>query len=302
MLGILLALVAAVLNAIASVLQRRADRDEPDERAFSLRLLLDLVVRPVWLAGIAAILLGFLVQATALTLGNVTVVQPLLIAELPFTLLLAAAVFRTPIRSREWTAIGLLAVGLAAFVVALGPTGGGPASAGLAAWLVGLAVTLVLAGALVVAGVRTCGPPRAVWLGLATGVGFGLTAVLVAGVGAAYQHGLVGVLGAWQTWAVVVIGPLSFFLLQNALQAGNLVASQPGMTLTNPVVAVVWGLTVFGEHARGGAWLVGTLLGTGMLGVGTVLLSRSPLLQDDHPEGLPDGRSDRPRERVPAAS
>jgi hypothetical protein len=292
-----LALVAAVLNSCASVLQRRAGADEPDERAFSLRLLLDLVTRPVWLAGIAAMLVGFLVQATALTLGDIMVVQPLLIAELPCTLLLAAAVFHTRLRAWEWTAVGLLAVGLAAFLVCLGSSSGGAATAGLTAWLIGLAVTLGLAGALVAVGYYSHGTRRAGWLGIATGIVFGLTAVLVAGVGAAYRNGLVGVLTAWQTWALVILGPLSFFLLQNALQAGDLVASQPGLTLADPVVAVVWGLTVFGEHARGGLWLVGTFLGAGLLIVGSLMLVRSPLLHDDQ---RGEHRSEQPSERRPA--
>ena len=57
------ALLAAALNAAASVLQRRAARDEPDEREFSLRLLLDLVRRPAWFAGIGCVVVGFGAQA-----------------------------------------------------------------------------------------------------------------------------------------------------------------------------------------------------------------------------------------------
>ncbi|MDQ3899383.1 MAG: hypothetical protein M3319_02650, partial [Actinomycetota bacterium] len=102
----------------------------------------------------------------------------------------------------------------------------------------------------------------------------------------------------WQTWALVILGPLSFFLLQNALQAGDLVASQPGMTLADPVVAVVWGLTVFGEHARGGPWLVGTFLGAGLLIVGTLVLVRSPLLHDESRRG--GRRSEQPSESCAA--
>lgn len=80
---------------------------------------------------------------------------------------------------------------------------------------------------------------------------------------------------------VVVVGPVGFYLLQNALAAGNLVASQPGFTLTNPLVSVVWGLAVFGEQARRGAWLAGTLIGALLIGLGTILLARSDLLNPD---------------------
>ena len=85
--------LAVTLNAAASVLQRRAAHDEPAEREFSLRLLLDLAHRPAWFVGIACVIAGFAAQAVTLTLGGVATVQPLLIAELPFTILLAAVVF-----------------------------------------------------------------------------------------------------------------------------------------------------------------------------------------------------------------
>jgi hypothetical protein len=43
----LLAPLAALANASSSMLQRRANRDEPDDASLSLRLVLDLLHRPV---------------------------------------------------------------------------------------------------------------------------------------------------------------------------------------------------------------------------------------------------------------
>jgi drug/metabolite transporter (DMT)-like permease len=278
MIGVLLAVLASAMNAAASVLQRKASRDEPAQLAFSVRLLWDLVRRPVWLAGIGAVVLGFALQAVALALSPVSVVQPLLISELPMTLVLASLVFRRSIAASDWWAVLAMGVGLAVFSYCLEPTGGRPLRAPLWAWIVGLAASLVLMGALTVAGRRTKGGRRAALLGLATGVGFGTTAVLVAAVGAA---GVGAMLVTWQTYAVVLIGPASFFLLQNTLQAGELVASQPGMTLSNPLVAMAWGFTVFGEHARGGGWLAGEILGAALIGAGTLILVRSPVLKPD---------------------
>jgi hypothetical protein len=42
----------------------------------------------------------------------------------------------------------------------------------------------------------------------------------------------------------------SMWLLQNALHAGKLVAAQPGMTLLDPVVSIIWGAGVPRIHAR----------------------------------------------------
>lgn len=297
-LAIGLAVLAAALNALASVLQRRAAADEPDDREFSLRLLLDLVRRPVWIGGIASVAVGFAVQAVALTLGGVAVVQPLLVAELPFTILLAALVFRRRPGADEWWPIAALAVGLAAVVCALAPQGGDPAAVSGPVWAAGSAVTAALFAVGLLAGLHTTGPRRAAAFGIATGVLFGYVAVLVAAVGAVYRSGIPAVLTTWQTWAVVVVGPASFFMLQNALQAGSLVASQPGLTLANPLVATVWGVVVFDEQVRRGGWLALTAAGVLLLVVGTVALARSPLLREDEPaRGTPDSTPTRGGQR-----
>ena len=281
MLAIGLAVLAALLNAVASVLQRWAGRAEPDERAFSIGLLFDLVRQPVWIAGIVAITTGFLTQVVALTLGHIAMVQPLMVAELPFAILLAASVFRLRPRRSEWVAIAALTVGLALFIFCLAPGGGDPLAAPTAAWLVGLGVTAAAVAGAVLWGRSRRHEQRAALLGIATGVAFGLIAALASAVGAAYRNGLAGVFASWQTYAVIVSGPAAFFLLQNALQAGRLVASQPGLTLANPIVSVGWGIGVFGEQVRGGGWIASSLLGAALIAAGTVLLARSPLLAHD---------------------
>lgn len=279
MLGLALMLVAASLQGASSVLQRYASRDEPDSAGFSLRMFLDLARRPAWVFGILAMLSGFVLHAVSISLAPIALVQPLLVAELPFTLLLASWAFRMRIPRRDWLAIGLQSVGLAAFVACLSPSGGDPAAVTVATWVLAIAATTAGVGLLVLLGYRARHEHRAAWLGVATGATFGLNSSLIAGIGAAVSQGA-GLFETWQTYGVAVVGPLSFFLLQNALGAGNLVASQPGFTLTNPLVSVAFGLAVFGEHGRGGAFVVGTVAGALLIAAGSILLARSPLLDD----------------------
>ena len=279
MLAGALALLAAALNAAASVLQRRAGSRQPDRRVFSPRLILALLRQPVWFLGIAAITAGFAAQAGALTLGTIAVVQPLLVVELPLTLILASVTFRVRPGRVEASATLVLTVGLIVFIYALAPGGGDPLGVSTWTWLIGLSATSGVGAVLVALGRRAVRHRRAALLGAATGVGFGLTAVLTAAAGAAAAaHGPVAVLTTWQTYALLVIGPLSFLLLQTALQAGSLVASQPGLTLANPLVAVTWGVAVFDEHTRGGAWALLAALGAALVVAGTVALTRSPVL------------------------
>lgn len=284
-------IVAALLNASASVLQRRATKDEPESASFSFGMVLDLVRRPAWILGILAMISGFLLHGVSISLSQIALVQPLLVAELPFTLILASWAFRSRIPRRDWLAIGMQSAGLAAFVGCLAPTGGDP-RVSIATWTLGIGATAAGVIALVVLGYRDRHEHRAALLGVATGATFGLNSALIAGVGAVVSHGG-NLFTTWQTYGVAILGPVSFYLLQNALQAGNLVASQPGFTLTNPLVSVTWGLAVFGEQARSGLFLIGTIAGAALIGAGTIMLAQSSMLdpnanQRDQQDPSPD--------------
>lgn len=270
-------IAAALLNASASVLQRLRAKAEPESAAFSLRLIRNLMRHPTWALGVFAMTSGFVLHGIAISVSRIALVQPLLIAELPFSLILGSWVFRMRIPRRDWLAIGLQSVGLAAFLACLAPAGGNPLVP-LPTWIVSLAATSILVVALVLFAYRKTQEHRAALLGVATGAAFGMNSALIAGVGASVAHGS-NLLTTWQTYGVVVVGPTSFFLLQNALHAGNLISSQPGFTLTNPLVSVAWGIAVFGEQGRTGPFLIGTVAGAALIAVGTVMLSRSELLQ-----------------------
>ena len=297
MVAVVLMIVAAALQASASVLQRTAARDEPESLSFSLTMFLDLIRRPAWLFGILAMLSGFVLHGVSISLSQIALVQPLLVAELPFTLVLASLVFHLRIAVRDWAAISMQTIGLAAFVTCLAPTGGDPAAVSAAGWAIAIGATVAGVLLLVVLGYRGRREHRAALLGIATGATFGLNSSLIAGIGAAVGHGD-GLFTTWQTYAVAVVGPVSFYLLQNALKAGNLVASQPGFTLTNPLVSVAWGLAVFGERGHTGIFLTGTIIGAILIVAGSILLAKSSLLDPDEPPAEPwDGH---PSERVQA--
>jgi drug/metabolite transporter (DMT)-like permease len=275
--SIVLAVAASAANAVASVLQRKAAREQPESDAFELRLLWHLVHQRAWLGGVTAMICGFLLQVGALGTGPIALVQPILILELGFTLVLSSVVFRTGLRAREWFAVAGMSVGVALLLFALRPSGGHPGAVPGWTWALASAVTVGVVAVLAFVGYRARDTGRAAYLGVATGVAFGFTAALIAGITAG---GLSHLFADWQTYALVVAGPAGFFLLQNALQGGRLVASQPGLTLANPLTALGWGVVVFGEQAQSGGWIVLALAGVGLIGLCTVLLGRSLSLQD----------------------
>jgi drug/metabolite transporter (DMT)-like permease len=77
---------------------------------------------------------------------------------------------------------------------------------------------------------------------------------------------------------MIVTGCLGMFLAQSALNAGPLVAAQPGLSLSDPVVSILWGVLVFHEQVRRG-WFIVLAAGCGLvLAAAVAVLARSPLL------------------------
>jgi drug/metabolite transporter (DMT)-like permease len=253
--SVLFALLTALFNGLASVLQRLAAATAPPSRALHLSLLAYLVRRKVWLAGIAMVILAAACQATALATGPVALVQPIFIIELPFTLLVASRVNRRRLPRMTWWAIGLVTVSLGAGLATAAPSGGSD-QASTRVWITALIVTGVFETAVITVGVRTRGNARAAALGLAAACGYALTATLMKSAVAALPRGAAAFFSTWQLYATAVAGVGALFLLQNALQAGTLVAVQPPLTLGDALISVSYGVTIYGEEIQTGGWLL----------------------------------------------
>jgi drug/metabolite transporter (DMT)-like permease len=278
-LSFLCAVLASFGNALANVMQRKASLQQPSDRPFGIRLLLDLVRQPVWLIGFGGLVASFVLQAVALGLGQLSAVEPIITLEVPLTLLVASRVFRTHLGRVEWSGIMLMTAGMIALVTTLNPRPGDETDVSPVTYVMaggGTAATIV---ALVVASGRGGATWRTACLGAAAGTSFGLTATLIkATIAQGDTHGLVGVLTTWQTYVAISSGVLGLVLVQWALHTGPLLAAQPGFTLMDPLVSILWGVLVFNEVTRTGAWLVGATLGAVAVGGGVLLLARSPLL------------------------
>lgn len=275
MVSLVLAVLAAACNALSSVMQRKANLAEAKQREFGVALLLHLVARPAWLVGLAALIASFLLQATALATGTLSAVEPILVLELPLTLVLAAYVFRRPIRHRYWLVAAGMAGGLALLVAVLDPSGGDAQHISTPLALVATAGTAGGVVALVLAARSGPRRSRAALYGVAAGSGFGLTASLMKlAVSRLSADGAAGLFSAWETYAMVVFGIASLGLVQAALNAGTLVAAQPGITLLDPLVSLLWGTVVIGEHTRTGPVLVLAGVGAAAIAGGAVVLAR----------------------------
>jgi hypothetical protein len=202
-------------------------------------------------------------------------------------------VFHRRLDRASWVDIAAMTLGMALFLFALRPTAGDPGRPDGLAWALGAGVTGAVVCGLAAAGLIASGSRRAALFGGASGVAFALTATFMSG---ALSAGLsTSLFTRWQTYLVVVAGLVAMLLLQGGLQAGSLVAVQPGVTLSDPVVAVVLGTTLFAESVRTGPWVAAQVVGAVAVGWGAVRLSRSPVADPDRDTtGEATGDSRRP--------
>jgi drug/metabolite transporter (DMT)-like permease len=278
--SVLFALLTALFNGMASVLQRQAARTAPESHALHLSLFAYLIRRKVWLAGIGLVIVAAVCQATALATGPVALVQPIFIIELPFTLLVASRLNRRRLPAMTWWAVGLVTVSLGAGLAAAAPSGGSD-HASTKVWIIVLIVTGAFEAVVIGAAVRARGNARAAALGLAAACGYALTAALMKSAVAALPRGAGAFFGTWQLYATAVAGVGALFLLQNGLQAGTLVAVQPPLTLGDALISSAYGVTIYGETVQTGGWLlVIEIVAVIAIALGCIQLSRS--LADVH--------------------
>jgi drug/metabolite transporter (DMT)-like permease len=290
--AIAVALVAALLFAVGFVMQQRAAAEVPDEESLGLGLVRRLVRRPVWLVGSGADTLGYVAQAAALGLGSLVLVQPLLATSLLFALPLGAWWAKRRLRRSDAAWALALTVGLAVFLVAGEPTEGVD-RADVTEWLIAAAVLAPITGACVLAAARSRGSARAVLLAVATGILYGVTAALTKGVVSLLDDGIVGVVTSWEPYALVATAGLGTYLQQAAFQAGDLAQSLPAVSVLEPVVAVILGVSLLQEElqADGLEWALIALSAAAMI-VATAALARSQA----------EARPQAPRQPVAAAA
>lgn len=270
-----LAFLAAFANATSSLLQRKANKDKSD---------ITLLKRPLWLLGVCVALVSFALQAVALSQGSLAAIEPVLAFELALVVLGSGIFFHAHIGKQEWLSVALMTVGTVGLIVALNPQKREQVVISPLGWTLALGLSGLLIGICCVAAywVRRR-EYQAALLGVGTGAALGLTSSLLKDAMLVLkQGGIASLLSSWELYVAIVIGILTFVLLQVALRSGKLVASQPGITLADPFVAILWGGFIFEEKMNGGGAIFFAVLAALLLSAGAVLLARAPALEGHH--------------------
>ena len=247
----LLALGAAFFIAIGDVIHQRSAHEVTDEQVSHLELFTRLLRDRQWWLGSLVAAAGFGLQAAALGLGSVLLVQALLVTSLLFALPINARVSHRRVTRWEWMWAALLAAAVVVIVTVGNPTAG-HSRASLETWT---AVVVVLGPALVlcVLGANIVkGRASAVLLGFVSGALWGLFAVLTKGVVDRLDDGLWALIRTPELYVWALVGIAGTAYQQASFRAGSLTASLPTMTVAEPLVGSLLGVVVLGEALRPG--------------------------------------------------
>ena len=229
-------------------------------------------------------IIGFVLQVTALRYGGLAIVQPVLAFELILVFAYMSILGTRSIARRDWFAAASMTAGLGLFLYSASPTNGRVGAPASSWWFAGLGIGVAVIVAIAIAydwggHRRTSQTRRAAALGVATGATWGFVAAVIREFGARLDVGFGALFTNWSPYVLIGTGIIAMVLESNAVSAGSLAASQPGFTITDPLVATLLGIVIFDERIRLGAIeLCGELAAAVLVIVGAVVLSHSPIV------------------------
>lgn len=280
-LGVVGAVLAATLYNGGIALQALEARETPPEQALRPSLLAGLFVRRRWLLGTLLVTAGWGLQAAALLVTPLTVVQPILAVGLVLLLVIGTRVLHERVGAREISGVAAVCAGLLVLTLAAPDHTFTRASAGT------LAIGLVALGAAALLPYLLGGLGRRPGLSVVLGTGLayawcGITTKLVAD---AAGRGDWGIAGLWVLATALAAG-VGLLSEMTALQTRPATRVAPVVLVVDIVVAVGFAGALVGERwdqtPLGGAVLLGGVL---LLTGGAAVLASSPAVAAaGHPE------------------
>ena len=276
-IAIALSLLSAVALAFGAQFQNQAVGKTEDPQAttrIGLRAVLRLVRRPRWLTGMAFLVGGALLQITALTLAPLIVVQPIGAVALAITALLNARSTKRRVTNSTWIAISLCTFGIATFVAVASAVAKESHldDGNLLQILTVLVAILVL---FAVAFFTFARRAKAITYILGAGILYGFVASLIKAVVQRIAQGdltPLTVLCALTTGLAVLLGG---WFVQNAYASGPPDLVIAGLTVVDPMVAVLVGIIVLGEAKSANPLVLITFACSGLVAItGVWLLSK----------------------------
>ena len=256
--GLGCALLSALGTNLAFLFKHRGAVEAPDVvMRDPLRSAIDLFRSKWWSIGWGVAAVAFALHVAALTLAPISIGQAVLAGGLVFLAVLAERFFGFELGRRQWTGIGLVAVSLTLLTL----TGGGEGEAHSGYSLAGMIIfesIAVCVGLLLVVShlIERIPAQRGVLLGIAAGLGFGISDVAIKALSGDLDSGPVGLLSPWSV-VIVTAAVFSFFASARSLQIGDGVAVIAVTSVAANLSTILAGLAVFGDRLGNDALVVG---------------------------------------------
>lgn len=283
MIAISLAVIASVFFAFGTTLQHTSVGKEiaarnSHTRKIGLTRLLALLRNRRWLGGLALVLGGAAMHIYSLTLAPVTVIQPIGILAVVWSVLLGAKLHHYRPDRRIWATVGLTVAGIVAFTaLSASNTTNDQTVINPVAVFAACGAVYVLSAIVALLARRGPGWLRCLGWGAAGAILYGLTSAQLKTMTQLLTEP--GVFTSPIFWGCVaslvpayVVGG---WMIQQGFASGPAEVVVGAMTTVDPLIAVLFGIIVLGEGALI-SWPVALgMVATGLLAtLGVVLLSR----------------------------
>jgi drug/metabolite transporter (DMT)-like permease len=247
--GLICALLSALGTNLAFLFKYKGAVAAPDvDMRHPLRSAIDLFRSRWWSIGWGVAAVAFALHVAALTLAPISIGQAVLAGGLVFLAVLAERFFGFELGRRQWVGIGLVAVSLALLTLTGGGGGKANSSYSLAGMIVFEGIAVGIGGLLVVSHwIERIPVQRGVLLGIAAGLGFGISDVAIKALSGDLDSGPIGLLSPWSV-VVVTAAVFSFYASARSLQIGDGVAVIAVTSVAANLSTIVAGLAVFGDR------------------------------------------------------
>lgn len=301
LLGIPLALAGAVFMSLGAQYQSRGVRKVErlvgvtGQRGLSLSHFLRLLRRPSWVVGTLLLGLAVVCQLSALAVAPLIVVQPLGAVSLVITTLLNAQMTGHMPTKKSITSIALCVGGIFLFVIvaALFATERPVADVELMTVLVILLVVgILLGGAWVLLRTRL----NALFYITAAGMLYGFVATFAKIIILRIQNSDFGLITIVCVLALAAAAAVGGYFVQSAYSSGPPDLVIAGLTVIDPIVAVLIGALVLGEASHAPVWAVVVFVIAGATAsVGVFLLAKHHPQVISESQGVGIARGSDPR-------
>jgi len=245
--GLALAVVAALLGNLASLLKHRGCQGtEPVRIRRPLRSARRLAASPWFAAGWVLAACAWLVHVAALSMAPISLVQAVLAGGAVTLAVMAQRFFGDPVERRQWMALVLGGAGLAMLVLTVPRFSGSHSGFSLAA-ILGFEGGLALIAAGLVSSHRSERFERHsnVLLAAIAGILFALAGIAIKGLTGASGVSI-AVLAPW-AGLILLAGILAQYTAAAALQRGGAIETIGLMGLVANAAQIVGGVLVFGD-------------------------------------------------------